>query len=132
MKPKLFLFALATFAITLPLSVLAQTQVTFEVIASFDYPGARGSNLGGINEAGDVVGGYTDNNQSMTPTPKVFASTLTPLRCNFSLLATALCRLSRSHQVYALFIDFSASPRLPSPFDVMTIDSNLLTRLLGT
>jgi len=61
MKLKLFPLALAAVATSLPLTVLAQAQVTFEIFASFDYPGALGSNLGGINEAGDVVGGYTDN-----------------------------------------------------------------------
>src|SRR4030095_5901133 len=36
--------------------VLAEQEVAFEILASFDYPGALNTSPSGINENGDIVG----------------------------------------------------------------------------
>ncbi len=45
--------------------LLAEPEVTFEVLATFDYPGALNTYAGGINEAGEVVGSFV-NEMSQT------------------------------------------------------------------
>src|SRR5690242_4077388 len=40
--------------------VLAEHEVTFELVASFDYPKASATIAKGINERGDVVGTFVD------------------------------------------------------------------------
>lgn len=40
--------------------MLAGQDGTFEILASFDYPGALDTSPGGINENGDIVGSFVD------------------------------------------------------------------------
>ena len=40
--------------------MLAQQEVTFEILATFDYPEALDTSASGINESGDVVGSFVD------------------------------------------------------------------------
>ncbi len=39
----------------------AQAQVTFDILLTYDYPGASGTSPRGLNDLGDVVGGFTNN-----------------------------------------------------------------------
>ena len=43
-----------------PFPVFAAPSVTFEILATFDYPGAVDTIAGGINDRGDVAGSYFD------------------------------------------------------------------------
>src|SRR5262249_53467174 len=38
--------------------LLAEQEVAFEIVASFDYPGALNTSPTGINESGDIVGSF--------------------------------------------------------------------------
>ena len=40
--------------------ILAEPEVTFKVLATFDYPGALETSPGGINESGEVVGSFVN------------------------------------------------------------------------
>jgi hypothetical protein len=62
MKSKhLFLLLLAALLALPVIHARGQAQVTFDILLTFDYPGGLGTSPWGLNDAGDIVGGYTNN-----------------------------------------------------------------------
>ena len=61
MKPRqLSVLLLAAFVLFFRPPMVDAQEVTFEILVSFDYPGAQDTSASGINEAGDVVGSFVN------------------------------------------------------------------------
>jgi uncharacterized membrane protein len=59
MKKQLFLLIFAVVLMFPSLRTLADSPVTFDILTTFDYPGATFSQMQGINNNGDVAGFFT-------------------------------------------------------------------------
>ena len=55
-----WVLVLATWVLLFPRQIEAAQEVTFEIMASFDYPGAVGTAASGINDEGIVVGTFVN------------------------------------------------------------------------